>query len=96
MAKKNQLSSPFELPHPMPNVDGDKRDIHDKLPTIPVRHDRSRSTSANVFIEGEDGGHGRIGPVDEVAADVLSSPQGGQRRSATGKYESVRSVPPKS
>lgn len=36
-----------------------------------------------------------VGVVDRKTDDILSSPQGGQRRSATGKRESVKSVLPK-
>ncbi len=90
----NPLNSPFTLPHPMPAVDGDMRDVHDHNPSegLGSPHDRRKGAPRNIFVEGEDEGHGRVGRVSEVAADILSTPLGGQRRSATGKYESEPTI----
>jgi hypothetical protein len=90
----NPLQSPFTLPHPMPSVDGDKRDVHGHNPSegLGAPRDRGKGVPRNIFAEGEDEGHGRVGRVSEVAADVLSTAMGGQRRSATGEYESEPTI----
>lgn len=79
---------------PTPDKNGDQRDMKDKNPSAVFNrfeHDRSKDDPDNNFIEGQDKGD-YIGSVDQVAANILSSPMNGQRRSATGEYESVRSV----
>lgn len=98
MARKEDLRSPMTSGFPKTSVDGDKRDIHDQNPQVPfnqAKHDRGKSTLPNVFFEGEDNLGDCMGLVDKEARDVLSSPMSGQRRSATGKYESERTVLPK-
>lgn len=89
---KDQLSSPFRNPHGSADIDGDRRDIHDQNPSFPdARHDRGPGTPANLFIEGEDSGS-YVGNVDRNTKDVISSPGQGQRRAATGRYESPRRI----
>lgn len=89
------LSSPFRSPHPQPDIAGDKRDIHDHNPStnLNVAHDRGRDTPPNLFVEGMDAHPGSgIGRTADVVPDVLSTAMGGQRRSATGEYESEPSI----
>jgi len=95
MSKRNQFSSPFSSPHPTPNPDGDKRDIHDHNPStnLGAEHERGRGDPSNNFVEGPpDGAGSRVGHTHEVSKDVLASAMGGQRRSATGQYESEPSI----
>lgn len=90
---KDKLSSPFHSPHRLPNRDGDARDIHDVNPStnLNVEHDRAGRDPAMHFVEVVPGNKGRVGKVNETTPDILSSAMGGQRRSATGDYESEAS-----
>jgi len=92
MKPKGALSSPMNNPHPMPDRDGDKRDMRDHNDQqLSEPHARSKSDPANVFQEGMNGTQ-YVGPVDDVAADCVASPMMGQRRSATGQYESPKRI----
>jgi hypothetical protein len=95
MSHRSGLSSPFRSPHPLPDPDGDKRDIHDHNPStnLNVEHDRGKDDPANVFVEGMPDGFGiRVGHTHAVSEDVLATAMGGQRRAATGEYESEPSI----
>src|SRR5260370_40827413 len=92
---KNQLSSPFSSPHPLPDQKGDRRDVHDTNPAtnLNVAHDKGKDTLSLDFVEETDGHSGsRIGRTADVVPDILSTAMGGQRRSATGEYESEPSI----
>ena len=89
---KLKIASPMKSMLPQPNVKGDQRDIIDQNPHETEPHSRSKDTLPIHFYEGEDVGSNYIGLVDDIAGNVLSSPMNGQRRSATGEYESPRSV----
>jgi hypothetical protein len=89
---KDQMATTMNPGWPCANVDGDRRDVHDHNPATNLGepHAKGKRTPANDFVEGMPDGKGRIGHVVDVASDVLSSPMLGQRRSATGVYESER------
>jgi hypothetical protein len=92
---KDKLCSPMAPPYPLPNQRGDRRDVHDHNPAtnLQVDHDRGKHSLSLDFVE-ETGGHegARIGRTADVVPDILSSAMGGQRRSATGEYESEPSI----
>jgi hypothetical protein len=95
MARKEGLRSPMQGAFPTTSVDGDKRDIHDQNPHPPfseAKHDRGKNTLPNVFFEGEDDLGDVMGVVANKTRDILSSPMGGQRNSATGQRESPNST----
>jgi len=95
MARKNQFSSPFECPYPLPDKDGDRRDIHDSNPAtnLGVPHEKGRDSLSLNFVEETDGHPGaRIGHTHTHVPDILATAMGGQRRSATGQYESEPSI----
>jgi hypothetical protein len=89
--KEGGLHSPLELPHPMVDTTGDKRDLHDRNPAgaLSTPHDKGPDTPSVVIIEGEDQGKAQYGRVHGVVPDVLSTPMTGQRR-ATGERESPK------
>jgi hypothetical protein len=92
---KDKLSSPMAPPYKRPDQRGDKRDVHDTNPAtnLNVAHDRGKNTLSLDFIEETDGHSGsRIGRTADLVPDILSSAMGGQRRSATGEYESEPSI----
>lgn len=91
---KDKLSSPFTSPYKAPDRDGDRRDTHDHNPShsLNVEHERGKDTPANDFVEGMPGGKGRVGRVVDISPDILSTAMGGQRRSASGEYESEPSI----
>lgn len=90
----NKLSSPFSSPHKVPDRDGDRRDTHDHNPStnLNVEHERGKGDPANNFVEGMPGEKGRVGRVVDISPDILSTAMGGQRRSASGEYESEPSI----
>jgi hypothetical protein len=95
MSHRSGLSSPFHSPHPLPDPDGDKRDIHDHNPSTNLgeAHERGAGDPKNDFIEGVASHPGsRLGHTAEVVPNILSTAMGGQRRSATGEYESEPSI----
>jgi hypothetical protein len=82
-------------PYPLPNQRGDRRDIHDSNPAtnLQVAHDRGKHTLSLDFVEETDSHAGsRIGRTADLVPDILSSAMGGQRRAATGGYESEPSI----
>lgn len=89
---RDKLSSPFTSPHPVPDRDGDRRDVHDHNPSqnLNVAHDRGKDTPAMDFVEGMPDEKGHHAYVPE---DILSTPMLGQRR-ATGEYDSMRTECP--
>jgi hypothetical protein len=92
---KDKFSSPMAPAFPHPNQRGDRRDVHDHNPStnLNVDHDRGKDSLSLDFIEETDGHSGsRIGRTADVVPDILSSAMGGQRRSATGEYESEPSI----
>jgi hypothetical protein len=91
---KDKLSSPFTPPHKFPDRDGDRRDTHDHNPStnLNVARDMGKADPENDFVEGMPGGKGHVGRVADIAPDILSTAMGGQRRSATGEYESTPSI----
>lgn len=92
MKPKGTLSSPLRNPHPLPDINGDRRDTHDHNPSPNLQepHSKDKRVPSNDFVEGMPGNRGRVGPVDKIAEDIVASPMQGQRRSATGQYESVK------
>lgn len=94
MKKRDQMATTMNPGWPCPDKDGDRRDTHDHNPSTNLGepHARSKHDPANDFVEGMPDGKGRVGHVIDVAKDVLSSPMLGQRRAATGAYESERNV----
>jgi len=85
------MAPPYKHPH----EHGDKRDVHDhnRSTNLQVDHDRGKDTLSLNFVEETDGHSGsRIGRTADLVPDILSSAMGGQRRSATGEYESEPSI----
>jgi hypothetical protein len=75
------------MPVPRIDRDGDKRDMQDHNDQeISAKRDRSRSDPANTFQENLNG-KSYVGPVNTVAADIVSGPMQGPRCAATGKRE---------
>lgn len=95
MKKTDQVRGPMQSGFPVNSVEGDKRDLHDQNPSFThcpeADHARSKDTLPLVFKEGVDTGD-YIGRVVDTTEDLLSSPMGGQRRSATGERESPNST----
>lgn len=92
---KDKLSSPMAPPYARPDQRGDRRDIHDHNPAtnLQVEHDKGKHTLSIDFVEETDAHAGsRIGRTADVVPDILASAMGGQRRSATGAYESEPSI----
>lgn len=92
---KDKLSTPMAPPYKHPHQRGDKRDVHDHNPStnLQVQHDRGKNTLSLDFVEETDGHSGsRIGRTADLVPDILSTAMGGQRRSATGEYESEPSI----
>ena len=88
MKIKDTLSSPMSMPVPRIDRDGDKRDMQDHNDQgLSVKRDRSRSDPANTFQENLNG-KSYVGPVNKVAADIVSGPMQGPRRDSTGERES--------
>lgn len=91
MKNTDRLGSPMNHGWGAPNPDGDKRDTHtgNPAPELSAPHARGKGDPANDFQEVLNGTP-RRGNVDVVAKDVVASPMMGQRRSATGEYESEK------
>jgi hypothetical protein len=89
----DDLRSPMNSAFPALKCEGDPTDIHDRNRNIPGDPGlaRGRDTLSVKMHEGMPGGTYQ-GLVDEVAEDCVATPMAGQRRSATGEFESRRSV----